>query len=53
MAHFDRHIFFCLNQRDGGRPCCADQNAAAMQEYAKKKVKAMGLARTDQGIRPC
>jgi NADH:ubiquinone oxidoreductase subunit E len=40
------HVFFCLNQRDpdAGRPSCANCNAQAMQEHAKKRVKELGLA---------
>jgi (2Fe-2S) ferredoxin len=40
------HVFFCLNQRDpdAGRPSCANCNAQNMQEYAKKRVKKLGLA---------
>lgn len=44
MSHFDKHVFFCLNQRDEGRPCCADRDAQRLQEYAKKRVKKLGLA---------
>jgi (2Fe-2S) ferredoxin len=40
------HVFFCLNQRapDADRPSCANCNAQSMQEYAKKRVKQLGLA---------
>lgn len=47
MDHFYKHhVFFCLNERgaDAPRPSCARQNAQAMQEYAKKRVKALGLS---------
>lgn len=44
MSHFDKHVFFCLNQRDDGRPCCAERDAQQLQEYAKKRVKKLGLA---------
>lgn len=43
MSYYQRHIFFCLNQRDGGRPCCADAGAAKMQEHAKKRCKQLDL----------
>ena len=44
--YYRHHVFFCLNQRepDAPRPSCANCNAQAMQEYAKKRVKALGLA---------
>jgi (2Fe-2S) ferredoxin len=44
MPCYRHHVFFCTNQRDDGRPCCADKNAQAMRDYAKEKVKALGLA---------
>ena len=43
-SFYKHHIFFCLNQRDGGRECCHDKNAEAMQGYAKKRVKQLGLS---------
>jgi (2Fe-2S) ferredoxin len=45
-SFFKYHVFFCLNQREPGaaRPCCANCNAQEMQEYAKKRVKQLGLA---------
>lgn len=38
------HVFFCINQRENGKPCCADKGSVAMREYAKERVKALGLA---------
>ena len=43
MSYYRHHIFFCLNQRDEGRPCCADAGAVKMQEYAKKRCKQLDL----------
>lgn len=45
-SFFKHHVFFCLNQREPGasRPSCANCNAQEMQEYAKKRVKQLGLA---------
>ncbi len=45
-SYYKYHVFFCLNQRDPGaqRPSCANCNAQAMQEHAKKRVKQLGLA---------
>jgi (2Fe-2S) ferredoxin len=42
MSHYRHHVFFCLNQRDDGRACCASHDAARLQEYAKKRIKALG-----------
>jgi (2Fe-2S) ferredoxin len=45
-SFYKYHVFFCLNQREPGaeRPSCANCNAQEMQEYAKKRVKKLGLA---------
>ena len=43
-SYFQRHIFFCLNQRDNGESCCADHDAQAAFDHCKKQVKAAGLA---------
>jgi len=45
MSHYNRHIFFCLNQRDdASRPCCASHDAERLQGYAKQRIKQLGLA---------
>jgi NADH:ubiquinone oxidoreductase subunit E len=44
MSYYKHHVFFCLNQRDSGKACCADHSAGKLQEYAKAKVKALGLS---------
>lgn len=46
MASFyEHHVFFCLNRRDGDeRPSCANCGSEKMQEYAKKRIKKLGLA---------
>jgi (2Fe-2S) ferredoxin len=44
MSYFQRHIFFCLNQRDNGQACCADHAAQDAFEHCKTQVKAAGLA---------
>ncbi|RMD71494.1 MAG: (2Fe-2S) ferredoxin domain-containing protein [Gammaproteobacteria bacterium] len=41
------HVFFCTNQREPGNPCCQDFNARALRDYAKARVKALGL----EGVR--
>ena len=42
--YFEKHSFFCLNQREGGQACCASQGAQAAFEHCKASVKAAGLA---------
>ena len=43
-SYFQRHIFFCLNQRANGEECCAQHNAQACFDRCKSQVKKMGLA---------
>jgi len=42
--YYERHVFFCLNRRDGDRPCCAARDTESLQAYAKDRVKALRLA---------
>jgi (2Fe-2S) ferredoxin len=46
MSYYERHVFFCCNQRDASeqRPCCNGKGASEMRDYAKQRVKAFGLA---------
>ncbi len=45
-SYYKHHVLFCLNERgaDAPRPSCARQGAQAMQDYAKKRIKQLGLA---------
>lgn len=43
-SYFERHIFFCLNEREGGEACCAHVGAQAGFDRCKSQVKASGLA---------
>ena len=43
-AYYQRHIFFCLNQRPSGEPCCADHGAQEAFAHCKAQVKEAGLA---------
>jgi len=42
--YYKHHVFFCLNQREAGENCCANHDAAAMQAYAKERIKALRRA---------
>jgi (2Fe-2S) ferredoxin len=44
MSYYKHHIFFCLNQRENGEACCADQGAQVAFDHCKTRVKAAGLA---------
>jgi (2Fe-2S) ferredoxin len=43
MSYYQRHVFFCLNQRDDGRACCAAHDAERLQAHAKARIKKLGL----------
>lgn len=44
MSYYRHHWFFCINERDSGFQCCQRAGAAEARAYAKKRVKALGLA---------
>ena len=43
MSHYKHHVFFCCNQREPGENCCQNHKADELRDYAKKRVKALGL----------
>lgn len=43
-SYFERHIFFCINERKNGEACCAQHSALSAFEYCKSAVKTAGLA---------
>ena len=45
MPRFQKHLFFCTNQRDkdNPRPCCGRQGAEDLLDYAKMRSHEMGL----------
>ena len=43
MSHFKYHVFFCSNQRGPGEMCCNNHGATDMRNYAKDRIKALGL----------
>jgi len=44
MSYYRYHVFFCVNQRDGGRKCCEQSGAHALRDYAKAKIKALDMS---------
>lgn len=42
-SYYQRHIFFCTNQREPGNECCADQGAAKAFDHCKAQAKSLGL----------
>ena len=47
-SYYQRHIFFCLNERKDGELCCAKRRAQEAFEHCKVQVKALGLAGAGQ-----
>ena len=46
MSYYQRHIFFCTNIRPDGadRPSCGRCDSEVMRNFAKLRVKELGLA---------
>ena len=51
MNHFDKHVFFCTNQRAAGEGCCNDFGAQKMRDYVKDRVKKLGIFNAGNRIR--
>ena len=48
VNYYERHIFFCLNERKNDEECCAKHNAQAAFDRCKSLVKAAGLSAPGQ-----
>lgn len=44
MSYYKHHVFFCTNKREEGETCCEQCNATEIREYAKARVKQLGLS---------
>jgi (2Fe-2S) ferredoxin len=46
MGYYQRHVFFCCNQRDASDPrgSCNAKGATRVRDYAKQRVKELKLA---------
>lgn len=42
-SYYQNHVFFCINQRENGKRCCADFGSAEIRDYAKARLKALNL----------
>ncbi len=51
MSFFHKHVFFCTNQREDGQDCCNNHGAKKLRDYAKDKVKALGINTLKNRIR--
>ena len=43
-SYYERHIFFCLNERKNGEECCAQHAAQAGFDRCKLQIKGAGLS---------
>jgi (2Fe-2S) ferredoxin len=43
-SYYERHVFFCLNERSSGEASCSQHDAQGAFDRCKKLVKAAGLA---------
>ena len=43
-SYYQRHIFFCLNERKNGEGCCAQHQAQQAFDHCKVLVKTAGLS---------
>ena len=43
-SYYQRHIFFCLNERPNGAEACANHRAQEAFDRCKSQVKAAGLS---------
>lgn len=43
MSHYQKHVFFCTNQRDPGVGSCGDFQAREACNYVKDRIKRLGL----------
>jgi (2Fe-2S) ferredoxin len=44
LPYYERHIFFCLNERKNGENCCAQHQAHSGFDRCKSLVKQAGLS---------
>ena len=44
MSFYDKHVFFCTNQRENGEACCGNHRAQQARDYVKNKAKELGIA---------
>ncbi len=47
-SYYEKHIFFCTNERENGEDCCAKLAAVAGFEHCKISIKTANLSGKDQ-----
>ena len=43
MSYYQKHVFFCVNQREAGTACCNNLGAQDVRDYAKARIKSLKL----------
>jgi (2Fe-2S) ferredoxin len=51
MSFYDKHVFFCINQREDGSACCNNHDAKKARDYVKDKVKELSISNPHNNIR--
>jgi (2Fe-2S) ferredoxin len=52
VSYYQRHIFFCCNQREpGAKTCCNNHGASELRDYAKARVKELKLSGGEGKVR--
>jgi (2Fe-2S) ferredoxin len=51
MSFYDKHVFFCTNQREDGSACCNNHGTQKARDYVKHKVKELGISDRENKIR--
>lgn len=51
MSFYDKHVFFCTNQRVDGSDCCGKHGAQEARDYMKKRVAELDIPKRNNNIR--
>jgi len=51
MSFYDKHVFFCTNQRADGGDCCGNRGAQQARDYVKNKVAELDISKLRNNIR--
>jgi len=51
MSFYDKHVFFCTNQREDGGDCCGKRGAQKARDYVKRKIAELGISNRQNNIR--
>ena len=44
MTYYQKHIFFCNNERENGKKCCAQDDADILRSYMKRRLKELKVS---------